>query len=179
MKDEVKTIKGTVKVIKEITPWKTKTGKTMSTCGILVDDTWVNIREFSKEAAEQKLEGVKEGEEYLVYLDAKWGNVKSFVPSKDGLTEDPKLKNKSDEQLAKEAPSESMKDVVHKEKVVGSKPTSIRETQGGGSPTLSTNESIVRQVLYKVAGEILVKGTPAKEVNEYVKELEEGFYGGN
>ena len=64
MKDEVKTIKGIVKKIKEITPFVTKTGKTMQTCGILVGDTWVNIREFKLETVQQKLMAVLEGDEY-------------------------------------------------------------------------------------------------------------------
>ena len=50
------------------------------------------------------------------------------------------------------------------------------KSQSSYTPTLDTNTSIVRQVLYKVAGEILVKGTPSEEVNKYVKELEKGFY---
>jgi len=41
---------------------------------------------------------------------------------------------------------------------------------------MSTNESIVRQVLYKVAGELLATGTEAAIVNDYVETLERGFY---
>ena len=52
----------------------------------------------------------------------------------------------------------------------------MQESQSEGVVTLSTNESIVRQVLYKCASELLFKGSPAKEVNEFVKELEKGFY---
>ncbi len=44
------------------------------------------------------------------------------------------------------------------------------------SQELSTNESIVRQVLYKVAAEMLATGATANEVNSYVIELERGFY---
>ena len=40
----------------------------------------------------------------------------------------------------------------------------------------TTDKLIVRQVLYKVAAELLEKGTPAAKVNEYVKQLEVGFY---
>lgn len=39
-----------------------------------------------------------------------------------------------------------------------------------------TKKSIVRQVLYKVAGELLEKGIAAQKVNEYVEILERGFY---
>ena len=39
-----------------------------------------------------------------------------------------------------------------------------------------TNKIIVRQVLYKVAAELLEKGTPATKVNQFVRELEQGFY---
>ncbi len=109
-------IKGIVKKIKEIGPYTTKkSGKVMQTCGILVGDTWVNIREFSKEAAELKLKGVVEGQEYLVSIDPKWGNVVSFVPAEDAFDADPELKKKTDEQLARDAPSESLKEVVHQE----------------------------------------------------------------
>lgn len=41
---------------------------------------------------------------------------------------------------------------------------------------IETEKSIVKQVLYKVAAELLDKGTPATKVNEFVKELELGFY---
>ena len=44
------------------------------------------------------------------------------------------------------------------------------------SQELSTNESIVRQVLYKVAAEMLATSSTANEVNSYVIELERGFY---
>ena len=40
----------------------------------------------------------------------------------------------------------------------------------------TTDKLIVRQVLYKVASELLEKNTPATRVNEFVKQLEVGFY---
>lgn len=40
----------------------------------------------------------------------------------------------------------------------------------------NTDKLIVRQVLYKCASELLEKNTPASKVNQYVKELEAGFY---
>ena len=118
---------------------------------------------------------VKKGEKVKFYYTEKEGtgfegkpvtyrNIQS-IGTLDKYEVDPELASKSDSQLAEQAPSESMKDIVHKESSGGR----------GGTP-LTTNESIVRQVLYKVTGEILIKGTPAKEVNEYVKELEKGFY---
>ena len=42
--------------------------------------------------------------------------------------------------------------------------------------SVDTERSIVRQVLYKVAAELLEKGASASKVNEFVKELEVGFY---
>ena len=89
-------------------------------------------------------------------------NINSIGPTEVYETS---MAGQSDEQLAKQAPKESLKDKVHK------------ESRGGVGETLTTNQSIVRQVLYKVASELLVKGTPAKEINDYVKELEKGFYG--
>ena len=85
MEIEVKQIKGTVQKIKGIEEFKTRTGKTMWTCGILLDEKWINIREFKKESAEQKLLGVEEGKEYIVFMEVKgkYENVKSFVPSGD------------------------------------------------------------------------------------------------
>ena len=40
----------------------------------------------------------------------------------------------------------------------------------------TTNKLIIRQVLYKCASELLEKGTPAAKVNQFVRELEQGFY---
>ena len=122
---------------------------------------------------------VKKGEKVKFYYTEKesigfedrpviYRNIQS-IGTLDKYEKDPNLG--SDEELAKQAPPESIvsrKEIVHKE-----------SSGGRGEPSsLSTNQSIVRQVLYKVASELLVKATPAKEVNEYVKELEQGFYGG-
>ncbi len=162
MEQEVKTKKIVVKKIKEVEhkDWKGKGPKWSGSVFTEAGD-WINVNCFSEEDAKQKFEGVEVGKEYTVYLEGKYENVKSFVPT-DSF-QDPELAGKSDKQLANDAPRESMKDVV-------------KESGGVGTPTISTNESIVRQVLYKCAAELLVKATPAKEVNEYVKELEEGFY---
>ena len=45
--------------------------------------------------------------------------------------------------------------------------------------SVDTERSIVRQVLYKVAAELLEKGATASKVNGYVQELEQGFYNEN
>ncbi|MBI2580716.1 hypothetical protein HYV85_02810 [Candidatus Woesearchaeota archaeon] len=45
-----------------------------------------------------------------------------------------------------------------------------------GQRSITTETSIIRQVLYKVAAELLEKGAPAAKVNDFVKELEAGFY---
>lgn len=40
----------------------------------------------------------------------------------------------------------------------------------------SREKIIIRQTLFKCASEVLERGTPAKQVVQFVKELEEGFY---
>ena len=51
-----------------------------------------------------------------------------------------------------------------------------KESSGGVGEPLTTNQSIVRQVLYKCTAEVILKGAPVEEFNKYAKELEKGFY---
>ena len=118
---------------------------------------------------------VRAGQKVLVTWSEKEGtgmrgpvtyrNIASIGHKEKYAQRDPKLG--SDDELTNQAPSNS---IVQRKDL-------HKESRGG----LSTNESIVRQVLYKCASELLkmgFKGTPclAKEVNEYVKDLEKGFY---
>ncbi len=147
--EEVKTIKGIVKVIKEITPWQTKTGKTMQTCGVLLEtsegDQWINIREFSTEAAQKKLMGVVEGDKYIVYLDAKYGNVKSFVDLKD----DP-YDSLSDKQL------ESTQREVNEATGVSTPAPEASKGGNGGIPHTSFNQGARIGMLFNNAVNICI-----------------------
>jgi len=108
---------------------------------------------------------VKTGQEVLVTWTEKtvgqntYKNIASIGPKEKYVPRDPKLG--TDEQLAEQAPPNS---IMHKEESLGS------------SQELSTNQSIVRQVMYKCTAEMLPEGIPAKEFIEYAKELEKGFY---
>ena len=62
------------------------------------------------------------------------------------------------------------------DKTVAKVENEVQAEEVKDSQELSTNESIVRQVLYKVAAEMLATGATASEVNSYVIELDRGFY---
>ncbi len=62
------------------------------------------------------------------------------------------------------------------DKIVAKVENEVQAEEVKDSQELSTNESIVRQVLYKVAAEMLATGATANEVNSYVIELDRGFY---
>jgi hypothetical protein len=105
---------------------------------------------------------IKVGGQYKVYEeseDGKYWKVSAFCNINDPYT------SLSDSKLAQ------IQDEVNEATGV-----SKVESKGGGSPQFNRDKSIVRQVMFKCAVDILEIGTPAQEVIKYAKELEEGFY---
>ena len=89
-------------------------------------------------------------------------NINSIGPTEAyKANAEPVISKKSDKELANEAPKST---ILHK------------ENGGGVGEPLTINQSIVRQVMYKIAAEANVKGIPAKDLITYARELEKGFY---
>ncbi len=115
----------------------------------LSDGSYANINvgandvEEAKAKAEPKFivnpqtkERIEEGKEYKLYEEStdeaeKYWRVTAFVNMDDVAFKDPEIANKSDAELARQAPKESMKDVVHKESggASGGTPTPYERTQ--------------------------------------------------
>ncbi len=149
----------------------------------LSDGSYANINVGAKDVEEAKAkaepkfivnpqtkERIEEGKEYKLYEEStdeaeKYWRVTAFVNMEDVAFKDPEIANKTDEQLAEQAPQESLKDKVHKEGSGGK----------GGSPTTYNDGARTGMLFNNAVALAIAENRNTKEEIEknykYLKEL--------
>ena len=174
MPEEVKTKTFTVKKITEIIYKKKGAGPGWHVGVLTEDDEWINVNCFKEEDIHDKMKvndkPLEVGKTYMVYLEGKYKNVKSFVPV---------------EQKEKTYANKSDKEIAHMEgEGTGVVPKSSSKPEGPKTSYQFLTEEehrfkdrkIVRQSCLKVAAEANPKGVPVEELKTYAGELEKWVF---